>query len=1653
MSKLHFIAVGGTGHKLLNSVIHLAACGAFKKNIGPNHIDTIRVLTVDADDANGNLSHTKNTLSAYQKFCNALSGSELGIVNIEQASPSLNLRLYHSNKDSISKTFNVEQYKGSDDDKLLRFLYTDDEVNTEFNMGFYGHTSIGTLIVKDILIADTIWKNDFLSGIADNDFVMVAGSIFGGTGASSIPVLLEELAAKRKEVKFQLAALMLTPYFKTLGAIQEKGVLQPDSSSFHIKAKAALYYYHDEKKFDIVDALYVIGEPETNFSNEVSSRGSSRQCNKAHPVELFAVGAVIDFIKDSKNHNAEFKIKTGNREIDDKGICCYTWKMVQNISQDLPFDMQRFMKAAVFYNKVIYGNLSTGIDSGVWQSYYDELHLKRDSNNNLVYENIYNYLRYFINWVYDLHKKNQQEIDPNTGKMCWEADARVRLFNAQTKELFDNSPVSDGIIKNFDDLIIDKNDGIPSEKVYYYINEKKPKGSGKDFAALFTVLYEIFSSPQKTKKTTAPQLNFSSIAYLSRENNATFQRPDPDANRFWSSSASTLLMNIADGLPMTVGDSFTRNDISIPSPWSVFIMNELTLTKEIFSGINRDSYNQWCAFITLLALRKLNHYETNGLKLEGPIKDSKGAFFNVVRNTCLPHSYLFNNYDWVMSSYVSLNNKIIAFLANNTIVCPAFSFDAITKTELNRIAPTIVDGNGNFLSPDNYFRDNSQTLNKDSKYALRLFLKSMEEILTKIAANNTGDVIRHLKGHVETFLKDIGDDGFVNNEISIPPDAMEKVYNVHDIFERLIPIANKRTIELPFELDGTINNERSVLIGYNIGGISSSGPQAANIFLTETTLYNQINPGKIIEMDGQFKDGVRLLYDDNLLCETMAVVKKDNAENGFYSLPNNYINMNYEIIWPVHEKLLSMFTTDDLNDMLSITSDNQNITVSLKLKLKNGFHIISKPYKILSSDTANGQNALNGICIIMEKNRLPFWAVWPFAKAMKNGVNQWKRYNFICVDRLYKGTAVMDIQPVFENQSYKANPPDRLSTISTSAFDVCYRRYTELPIAFKIFEKTKTMPVYRGAVFLKRPPEFEQGTNEWSIGLDFGTTSTTAFFSSQNESQPRFLQLLPEYKWVEGRNEPEEYPLENNNELQILADFGQRRFFDDYFIDKQTLMQNGYTTTYEILDETQDSSESTIFKSGRIFWHNYINFKNVNSDVEGRRERLRTNIKWDTDKTFVGKYLNQLMTQIAYMAVKNRVRKINWFFSYPTAFSFGDLGDFSERLEALTKNIEHDTGIASNYKPKENLLTESIAAAYYFRKKNPREQVFLCIDIGGGTSDVSIWIKTKYVFQSSIRFASRDMFITPLKRLLKGNVMEEVRTNIKSDNIYTMLDFKSNSTSDEMTKFFIETVLFEYYATLKQRLVSLQGENEAAYKEFKYSVFIAYSGLVYYIANIISELFNTNNAKKKIDNDITDIVFGLSGKGSKLTIWIDRFCDILYEEAQTLIKEKTKSDINPDGLSIRFRIQFEPETAKTETAIGIICDLDNGRQKNAVVPVDPDVFMGSNITVSKGSESRDYKTNDFVDTYNDQFFANPKELTISINRELQALDDFIAFFNKIAVRTKNDMQPVSADWLIKEKKPLWKKIETEFENLLDNGHFNPPFIVMLDVFLKEYFYE
>ena len=1656
MAKLHIVSIGGTGHKVLTSLIHLAACGAFRNK----QVNKINVICIDGDYANGNLERTTNTFKSYKDLYQALHLLDVDeLIEIDSAAPNLFISLYQDDKTSLSLAFAFPKYNtGTPEDDLIRFLYTDDERVKEVKGGFYGHTSIGAVMARNILTDETktegkIWAK-FKGEIAADDQVVVIGSIFGGTGASCIPVVLKDLEGK-KENGAGLAAIILSPYFNIVGEPDKDKKVQPDSNNFNIKAKAALNYYEIEKKLEATHSLYLIGEPSDNFSFETKNDDGAKQKNKAHPIELFAATAVLDFIRNNKERRKSL-VYVAKRHFIGKSYC-YTWDMLQNVDEYLHILMQAFTKTAIFYNKVLYPQLAKNNSAGVWEDYYDDgqwtLQTKMGEDNKYYYENIHNYLGFFVEWIFEIHKKNLNKV-LESGELQWEDDTRVRLFNTAYRDLFYSTECSGGKVKNFDKLVFNEA-GQSAEEILAELDYRKPKNDIKGFPALFATLKTLFTENKNNrrqklipKNDTENQIKM--VNFVSEENDVDLGVPTDVKSSLWVGCPNAkILGGIADGLPNTDLKAYTRNDVAIPSPWSIFITNEMSLTLPKFKGLNEYAYNQWCGLIALLILRRLNNYEQGHKlrieKLKWNYKDD--LFFEKIKDLSFPTSHLFGEKtaDWLDCTAVKLGNETIAFLAHNTFVCPVFSMSKSAITELNVLNPTIVGSDYEFRSPKDYFA--GQNDSNRSKYALKRVLEKIQEIISGQAKQGGENVkiIDSMKKLLRRYWEDLGD-VVEDDSISFPSEQELSINSVYDVFEQLCKITFKEEPALPFELINTLPEKRVVLLSLDFTGMTPAELMSSHV--TRDLVYSQVRLNNNIRSFVGKRGGIEIVLDTDLLCDAMVMRDQEgNSENAFHSLSGNTIP-GYEAVWPVSEKLLELYTPDRLNKMLDIKKENDAILVTLTLEVKGKMriHKITKKYQIKRIADENRGIDDVGVCSIFESRRLPLWAIWPYAKILNNQkASVWKRYTFFCVDHVYNSTPVFKIEPLFTGGKKEDLKPSKLSAINENAKELYYRHCTELPSALKIFEQRDGNPHYHGAIFLNQPEPTELLDAAWNIGVDFGTTSTSVFYNAGVDDKPEFLQLLNEYRWKEGNSpEPEQVneKLKSNNICVLCNSIADQGFLNKYFIDRHCLSQKGYASTFEELVNTSEDVTAGLFDKGRIFWHNYENLRNVNAE-EDRRKHLKSGIKWESEKKWTARYLNQLLTQISYRAIEMGIGKIRWFFSYPTAFSADDQMTYSDRLEQLIDGL-NDTGLKHKFDKDKNILTESVAAALSFWRKKIDYEKFLCIDIGGGTSDISIWVNKKLKFQTSVKFASRDMFIAPLAKLLKRqSVMNTVCTSTVSDRIHTMLRYGEKEASEDSIPFLIENVLFEYIIDFKLRLNELKDEDKAAKHNFVYLVYVAYAGLFFYLTKLIVALLNECDMKG-------EIIVGLSGKGSKLTEWIQP--KPIYKTAEAIIRKKT-------GFNITFNPQFNGDDAKTETAYGLICNHEDYIQNTSLDDIIPKIFMGCGCTVQikDGQEQpKQFGKDEFVPS-NIPLLKKPEKLSVTFDEaSLKDFDEFIDFLDLVAENAKNEIDSIPREWYNKES--LLSKMTAHFNNqiLAIERRFDPPFIVMLKVFLKyysEYLYE
>ncbi len=300
---IYFLAIGGTGAKVAEAVVHAAAAGLFIKD-GNDDVapDTLEILLVDPDTGNGNLQATTTTVTTYNN-CWGLFGGNTGFPWLKtQITACNNLSPCENSAIQLRNYFQYDTQ--SDENKhFIDVLYTQAERDRDLTKGFAGIASVGAAIMTGIKKRDD-WAT-FLNKIeqdVDNKKqvkIFLCGSIFGGTGASGFPTLGRILADKLDDAnwrtKVRLAGCLMLPYF----SFQDKKETQihAKSSEFALRTKAALEYYEAQKLR--LDTVYLLGTPNRVTTGEFQL-GAEAQRNEPHFIELLATTALRDFLFNDK---------------------------------------------------------------------------------------------------------------------------------------------------------------------------------------------------------------------------------------------------------------------------------------------------------------------------------------------------------------------------------------------------------------------------------------------------------------------------------------------------------------------------------------------------------------------------------------------------------------------------------------------------------------------------------------------------------------------------------------------------------------------------------------------------------------------------------------------------------------------------------------------------------------------------------------------------------------------------------------------------------------------------------------------------------------------------------------------------------------------------------------------------------------------------------------------------------------------------------------------------------------------------------------------------------------------------------------------------------------------------------------------------------
>ena len=293
--KLYTFGIGGTGSRVLKSLVMLAASGV------EIEADAIVPIVIDPDFANADLTRTLELIKTYSAIRKELSFNDK-TSNTFFAMPFE--QMVNDNRLSLQDTKNKKfrefiEYStlSRENMALASMLFSENNLEADMEVGFKGNPNIGSVVLNQFTTSQDFV--DFASAFKPGDRIFIISSIFGGTGASGFPLLLKNLRGLSADMpnyasiqEAPIGAITVLPYFD----VKPEDESAIDSSTFIGKTKAALQYYEKNVNGDksSVNVLYYVADNRANQYD--NNEGGAEQQNNAHMVELISALSIVDFV-------------------------------------------------------------------------------------------------------------------------------------------------------------------------------------------------------------------------------------------------------------------------------------------------------------------------------------------------------------------------------------------------------------------------------------------------------------------------------------------------------------------------------------------------------------------------------------------------------------------------------------------------------------------------------------------------------------------------------------------------------------------------------------------------------------------------------------------------------------------------------------------------------------------------------------------------------------------------------------------------------------------------------------------------------------------------------------------------------------------------------------------------------------------------------------------------------------------------------------------------------------------------------------------------------------------------------------------------------------------------------------------------------------
>ncbi|MCM0590461.1 MAG: hypothetical protein KA716_09535 [Gloeotrichia echinulata DEX184] len=903
--------------------------------------------------------------------------------------------------------------------------------------------------------------------------------------------------------------------------------------------------------------------------------------------------------------------------------------------------------------------------------------------------------------------------------------------------------------------------------------------------------------------------NQSDCFLLPPSNNGYGITPKKDGE--WDKQLLNSFREIANKLKV---QGNTRTVSSIPDIWARPLLMQIALYDDTHP-LHQEMKAQWRGMLAAIALAKVKILQITATLVE---LNNNNVFFKELNSREDSVYQLEGNQNPWQKIYVFLiDGKAVGMTSPSTIVCPSEDGNWGNLGWFERHK-----GLNSPLATNNF-------LNQDEKEQLYFWLNTLRGQL------QGSDQATKIINLIEEFQDDLNS-SLTRQNLTLETPRLHK--DKDRFFEESILLGNLRILNTPIE-PKTI--ESSVILKS-----TANRDNVNKIYVipdvNEISKQWKLQPQDIcIEQENQTRLAAINIDDYRQRNDFLVFDEIFNKEIYFIKLASSYIpgalfpkgvdSITYNDekgdttkitpLLPINLKLLQVLTPKELQQVMTIEkiilNENPGVRITINLSLSGN----DIPYKVSREYTIKEENLLTTV---------PILELWPNFR-----VQGWKDYY------AFYGDIVEDISGK-DHKTFRVRFPKSLdkpggfNNISDSSNVYQITQLNDFP-PYVICQNT-TNNIELGVILLNTPPEIKlQGGSSWKVGVDFGTSFTNVYYN--NGSVETKLELSNQRFSI--TKPTDSY---DGDRAILLYKYFLSANKKELPISSILTIQNAKPNTYRLILD------------GRI----YI-VGNANA-FDPSQSYIKTNLKWEENAINLKLnkiFLSQLVLQITAEAVFHKVSTINWAISYPSAFSVKDLELYPEDWKNIFKDLKNNTPITHNWtdETETSWCSESLASAYYFNylPENQNTDTFTCIDMGGGTSDISIWQDDKLVHQCSVLLAGKDLFSQFLEQ--RSELLKAFGVN---------LDNLMNKTANEAFNAKLNALLLQHGDTWVEKRRELEGNAKLQAQELRLLTTIGISGLYYYIGILLRVLHSRTGGGLWNKTEITPVYVG--GNGSRIFHWL-----------------------------------------------------------------------------------------------------------------------------------------------------------------------------------------